>query len=198
MKTIVKNLKSLFVGLIVGLPIISFASGDISVVEVRDEVEMEKIKVEVPQLFDLDVSITDTEGRILYSETLDKGSKRAIVYNLSKLDDGEYTFLSKAGHQEVTKILEVKDEQLKVVSKEIENKPIFNVKNDMVLINYLNDKNKDIKISLEDNISIYYTKEMGTDIDFRKAIDISKLSRGAYYVVLDIGDDQHTYHFDVF
>lgn len=198
MKSKVKNLRNLMAGILLGLPFISFASGDINVVAMEEKNEMEKIKVEIPELFDLNVSIIDNEGRVLYNETLKKGSKTALVYNLSQLEDGTYTFLSSGGHQEITKMIEVKDNRINVIDKVVKNKPIFILNDNLLKINYLNKNIDDIKISLNDEISVYYDKTIEDKLVFNKTIDISNLRKGNYYVSLNVGDDQHNFYFDVF
>ena len=198
MKTIENNLKRLFVAVLIGLPTMTFASGDISVVAEEKSNEMNKIQVEIPSTMDLDISIIDYKGRLIYSETIEKNSRPALLYNLSNLENGEYTFVTKAGHQTVVKNVEVRDKKIEVLDKKTEFKPVFLVENNMLKINYLNKSLEDVKITLEDGSKLYYDKKMKADMNFQKAVDISNLNRGTYYVSLEAGDEQHTFNFDVF
>ncbi len=197
MKTSKNNLKKLLSLILVGFPLLSFASGDINIVKEKDSGELKRIKIEIPELFDLDVTIYDEKGQTIYFNSFEKNSKSSQIFNFSQLENGEYTIISKGGFQTITKTLLVKDNNFEVLEKSVEISPLFELKNNLLTVNYLNKNKNDIIINIENNSNVIYSEKINGKLDFNKAIDVSNLSRGSYYISLNVNNKIHGYSFNI-
>ncbi|KAB1069127.1 hypothetical protein F6U93_05070 [Tamlana haliotis] len=141
------------------------------------------------------VSIKDTNGSVLYTETIETTGRYKKNFDLSFLPDGNYMF-------EVDKDLEVEEipftlnKGVAVFNKSQEKvvyKPFIRVSDDLVYINKLNLDNEDL------SVNIYFTKNNGLNSELvvseklssenkiEQVYKLADLGRGTYNVVLSSG-----------
>jgi hypothetical protein len=83
------------------------------------------------------------------------------------------------------------------LSKEVDYKPVFNIDDKILSVNYLNKGSEDIELIIEGKYSSYYQNDEGNEISFSKQLDISRLPRGEYYALMNVGGKQHYHKFKV-
>ncbi|MEE9463120.1 MAG: hypothetical protein V3V53_14870 [Bacteroidales bacterium] len=195
-----KTIKLLFVSAMVGISSFVFSGNalaffiDLKPVDIPDKAV---VRLEAPKNYTASIYIAGPEGDILLEEsiTLDEASTR--LYDFTNLDNGIYTFHSSDEQSTTTKRIKVEGSSIEILSKEVEYKPIFNINDKSLSVNYLNMGSEDIEFIIEGKYSSFYLVDEGNEIRFRKQFDISKLPRGEYYALMNVGNKQYYHKFNV-
>jgi hypothetical protein len=154
-----------------------------------------KVRVQVaePRLQDISVYVTNEDGNIIYQEDIRASTTYAKVYDLSKLDDGIYTFTSSGELITTTKEIKVEGSSTTELSREAEYQPYIYVKDNHLRVNYFNKNQEDIEFSIVSSKAIFHESKEGNDIAYGKLLDISNMPSGEYFARLKVGNKQY-YH----
>ncbi len=136
------------------------------------------------------ITIEDNNGNVMYSEKIEKPHANR-QYNLSKMNDGEYT-ISIENKQKVAvqKVKIKRDEILVEATIEETFKPIFITNGNVWAIQALSlAKNAVVKIYDEDNNIVFSEKIEKPTVE--RKYNVTKLSTGNYEIVYSISG--HTY-----
>jgi hypothetical protein len=137
------------------------------------------------------VRVIDSSGEVLYKESFN-GTYFYKMYDLMTLPNGDYYF--EVEGQTKIKLLPFKvNDQEVVFNNEVETvyfKPIVRQDGDFVHISKMALANESMKIYLYDNkYDKLYNEELSGELHFGKTLDVSKLEKGNYRLVL-ISDDR--------
>ena len=155
------------------------------------------VQVTAPENTAASVYIYDEDGTMLHADRINQKSSTTRIYDFTNLESGVYTFESRMDLMNVTKKIGVNDSKVEILSKEFEFKPVFMVKRDQLMVNFMNQEMAEIEFTLESSDEIYYTGNEGNDFNFQKTIDISKLWNGEYYATLKVGGQTYYHYFNV-
>jgi len=157
-----------------------------------------KVKVQVvePKLQDISVSVANVEGKIIYQEDIRANTTYGKVYDLSKLEDGIYTFTSDGEHITTTKKIMVEGSSATEISKEATYRPVITLKDNYLRVHYFNKGQEDIKFSIEGSGDIFHESKGGNDIVYGKMLDVSKMPPGNYYAKLKVGNQEYYQSFE--
>jgi hypothetical protein len=139
-----------------------------------------------------EISIISEEGTIVYfkqSKKVTTGYKK--VFDLSQLEDGTYTVQLKAGTATVKRELEINDGTILVTAQITELDPFFVFDNDVVKVSYLNFEEKDVAVSVFNKGQLIYTSNLGNEFTIHRGINLSKLERGNYNIMLANADNKY-------
>lgn len=195
-----KTIKLLFISAIVGISSFVFSGNasaffiDLVPVDIPDKAV---VRLVAPKNYTASIYIAGPKGDLLLEEsiTLDEASTR--LYDFTNLDNGIYTFHSSDEQSTTTKRIKVEGSSIEILSKEVEFKPIFNINDKSLSVSYLNNGSEDIEFIIEDKYSSFYQIDEGNEISFSKQLDISRLPRGEYYALMNVGGKQHYHNFKV-
>jgi hypothetical protein len=195
-----KTIKLLFVSAIVGISSFIFSGNvhaffiDLVPVDIPDKAVVKLVSPNNQTAF---IYIAGPEGDFLLREsiTLDEASRR--LYDFTNLENGIYTFYSSDEQSTTTKKFKVEGSSVEILSKEVEYKPIFNIKGKHLTVNYFNKEMEDVEFIIEGRNLYFRQDEDGNAISFQKQFDISKLLRGEYYASMKVGRNQYYHKFNV-
>ena len=193
-----KTLKSKVILAAIGFSTIFFTSNAYAFFNVVPMNHSEKaiVKVEAPVNEDTYVVVNDSKGNTLHKESIKAGNMYAKYFNFSELDNGIYTFYSEIEHSTMIKKIKVENSNVKVISKEVEFRPVFKIQGDNLMVNYLNTGAKDIEFTIETDDAVYYNGEEGSSAAFHKNFNIEQLPRDTYYASLKTGGSTFRYTFE--
>jgi hypothetical protein len=147
---------------------------------------------------DLTVSIQDEQDHVLMTKTY-KSSKafKACKFDLSALNRGQYkiyiTDTEKSYKQKFTIL-----RQEIFISPEVETymKPTFKLNEKQLHVNFMTfGLTSTVKILNSTNETIYETET--AEQSFDKILNLTKLGRGSFTVVVTVGNDQYWHSFDL-
>jgi len=195
-----KTIKSLFVVAVFSLSTICFAGNGDTFLEVIPLNKMDKanVQVVVPNNQRTFIYITDPESRVILQETIKKGSSTAKIYDFSNVDDGIYTLNSKTDQANVTKTIMVENSSIKVISSEVEYKPAFIIKENSLLVNYLNLEQEEIEMVIYNSYNTeFYKSTEGNSQVFQKKFDVSNMERGEYFAMIKVSGKNYIHSFNI-
>ena len=160
--------------------------------EKKAVVELESLKS-----IDVGIMVTDDKGRVLYEETIQSQKPYGRVYDFTALSDGIYTITSNDDYIRTTSQVEVQHAVVEVLSNEVEYKPVFQTRENSLLVNYFNSDARDITFTIENDYGVLYESTEGNNHSFQKRVNIRKMMPGRYYAKVDIGDRSYSYDFYV-
>lgn len=176
------------------------AVGDVKIAPISGS---KKARVYVAATQDANVRLTvlNQDGaEYLYSESLDEvndGSAYNKVYDFELLTEGNYKIVTESDYKIVEKDISVTDEGISVVGEKEKFKPSFNIKDDNLIVSYLNIEGNDVNVSFSDKYDVFFYDEKVQDLNFMKAYNIENLVKGEYVVSLNSGDQSYSYFFEV-
>lgn len=191
MKTIIRfSLLSVFVLFSVA----AFATGNFRVnVTTSDEANA---LVEISNDTDLryEIKIFNSEGdRVYQHKTKNASSEFAQSLDLSSLDYGWYKMEVTTDGAKYDKRLIVNRSGVQLASSVKKTEPYFGMKNNMVTLSHLNHGQDDLSVHIYENGRLLWEKPLDNRFVLNYGVDISKLSRGNYQVVLVSGNDAYEY-----
>jgi len=141
------------------------------------------------------LKIIDENQNIIFSEkiSVDSYTKK---FDLDKLENGSYLFELDDSLRTLIYTISVENEEVKIL-KRIENtKPVFRKKGAMLFINLLNLDGKDVKIKVFDSENrTLYKEVIENEIIVTKAFNFKTAYEGRYTVV--VKDGENTYYEDI-
>ncbi len=191
-----KTINSLIAVAVLGLSTILFAGNAYAFLEVTPLNMMDKAVVKV--VFPNDQNsfiIADSEGKIILRETIKKGSSTAKIYNFSNVDDGIYTLYSTIEYGIATTKIMVKNSSIEVISNEVDYKPVFIIKDNHLLVNYLNLEQEEIEMVIYNSNAELYRSTEGNSQVYQKKFHFSHHERGEYFATITVGRKNYTHSF---
>jgi hypothetical protein len=141
-----------------------------------------------------EINISDSNGNMIYSyETKDSKANFNQTLDFSKLEHGLYKMNVKMDGAEYEKSISVNKSGVSVEKSTKKTDPIFQLKNNVITVSHLNHSNEKVSVYLYQNGGLVWEKELENKFAINKGIDISKLDRGNYNLVLLSGDDIYEY-----
>lgn len=184
--------------LIIGLTFNTYAIKDTTSTEDKslEKKSAELMKINVPSNMDTYVSILNKEGSMIYSDKILKNNNDFRKYDFSKVKDGKYTFMTDTEYKSIEKTVLVKNNKLKLVNEKVNYRPVFNIKGDILSVNYMNSKESDIHISITGSSLYHYEDFAGNNMMFGKRFNLKKLPEGEYSITLRAGWKTFNYNFN--
>ena len=194
-----KTINSFIAAVALGLGTVIFAGNANAFFDVvpMNVTEKALVKLVVPKNHQTYVYITSPAGDILHEETMSNYNPSMRVFDLSNLEDGIYTFHSSSDQVDVTKKVMVDDASVKILSKDVEYKPVFSIQDDKLSINYLNLGQEEIELSIDNALYDFLSSTEGNPLSFNKVLDISQMFNGEYRAEIKVGDKVYAHYFRV-
>jgi hypothetical protein len=139
-----------------------------------------------------EMSIISEEGRIVYF----KKSKKEMasyrqIFDLSQLEDGTYQVKLKVGSVTVKRGLNIDDGAISVDEQRTTLAPYFCFDNDLLKVSYLNFSKEDVKVKIYNDTELIHTSKLGNEFTIHSGLDLSKLAKGDYNVLLANADEKY-------
>lgn len=139
---------------------------------------------------DIQVSIKDNKGFKLYTKKF-QASYVSKKFDLRTLETGDYIIEIKGQTKIIVMPFTVEENHVKINSKyeTVFYKPIVRLENDDVFISVLAGDNESSEIALYDEYdNLLYSEEIVGKVNLRRKLNISKLVKGEYRLVMKRGN----------
>ena len=157
-----------------------------------------KVTVQVlePRLQDISVQVADAEGKVFYQEDIRARTTYGKVYDLSRLEDGVYTFTSDGEYISTTKKIKVEGSTAREISSEATYKPVITMKGDYLKVHYFNKGKEDIEFTIEGSGEIFHESDGGNEVVYGEMLDVSRMPSGNYFARLKVGNKEFYHSFE--
>jgi hypothetical protein len=143
-----------------------------------------------------ELTIANEDGQVVYSSQPRKtGTNLVKIFNLSNLENGNYTFKFKNGTSTVKREVLIENGNVSVQPLVTEYAPVFAFDKNILKVSYMNYLNKNVVLYVYDDEDLIFKSSLGKDFSMQRGFDFSKLERGEYNVVLASADEKYAYSF---
>ncbi len=179
--------KYLFAALLVFVVIFAGYSTELpkmSITPVDNQKAVIAFESKIPTLFE--ITIRKANSDIVYYKNVDN---HTTVYNevfdFSGFAKGKYCVSVNYGNQSVNREVTVSKNNFRVSNSEMLFEPYFHFKHDKLNVSFLNISGEKVKIELYRNNDLLSSVDCGGEICIQKSLDLRKLEKGNYKVVLN-------------
>ncbi|HYQ58132.1 MAG TPA: T9SS type A sorting domain-containing protein [Draconibacterium sp.] len=179
-------MKTLFVGLVATcLVSVAGATGNLKVDMAANETDVTVVEISTNQMVNYEIELFNELGdRVYEMKTEIPRSELKKKYDFSDLENGNYWYYVRTDKEQIRKKLAIEYGNVAVMEIRKTADPYFIRDGDMIKLSYLNFENEPIKLYVYDNYNLLEEVSLGEDLAINKAIDLSKLDRGEYNIVL--------------
>jgi hypothetical protein len=191
MKTIISI--SFLVGSLLS-SLMTFATGNFTVnlSPTNENKAVLEINTNVARTFD--VSIRNNSGELIQSftteETSDDFNK---TIDFSNLRYGTYQLSVEVEGSSSEQLISIGKNGIEVLNETRVTAPYFTMKNDLLVLSFLNHQSDDATLYIYEGSSLVYQHEIGNSFVTHKGFDVSGLDNADYMVVLASGDNYYRY-----
>ena len=171
-----------------------FASGNLKVNILPASTKKAVIAVSTCCNSNFSISVENEEGRIVYSkENLEPIEDYRTEFDFSVLEDGKYKL--KVVSQDITteRAFRKTDEGIIVGKEKTIIKPFFGYNDGILRCTYLNFRKENLTLYFLKKNHLLYTKKLGKTFNVTEGMNLSRLGRGNYEVILLAGDRQYSF-----
>ncbi|MGB7393362.1 MAG: hypothetical protein WA913_03110 [Pricia sp.] len=138
------------------------------------------------------IKLVDADNHVIYSESIANASY-AKKFDLKALNNGLYYFTSENSLKTVVYTVKVAGDDVTIIEKRENAKPVFRKKSGMVYLNLLNLGLKDVEISVYDSSNrLVFSEKRENEMIIEKSFNFKKAYKDSYTVV--VKDDNDTYY----
>ncbi len=144
------------------------------------------------------ISIENENGEVVYYKETDGIAKDyRKVFDFSKLDKGDYKLSVSIDGSNTERSFSIDNKKIAVGKEKVHVEPFFGYKNGVLKLSYLNFTQESLSLNLYDGKDLVYSKEMGDRFNVNEGLNLSKLEKGAYSVILSSGSKNYSYSLNV-
>lgn len=133
----------------------------------------------------LEITLTNCHGDILYfKRTKQRYSEYQKIFDFSELGDGNYCVSVNYGNQSVNRDVNIVDDKIAVGPAQQLFEPSFKLDGDMLGISFLNSPQKPVFVNVYQDGKFVNGMKLGKDLCIQKRLDLSRLKKGEYEIVL--------------
>ena len=142
------------------------------------------------------LSIKNEECTIVYSLEIKNSGNYSSVFDLSKLEEGNYTTELEKDYEIIIKSFSVLNGDITFGKEQLIFKPVIRAKNNFVLISKLSFEKEPVKISLYYNSDLIFSETLNSSGSLLKRIyKLSEKEEGSYRVVMHCDNKYYTKNF---
>ncbi len=143
------------------------------------------------------LQIVDINNVLIYSDRIDSKSIYSKKFSLENVPSGTYFLSFDDVSKKTVFTIEVSEMEIKVLNKEEKLKPVYNYKNGKLVLNFLNLKKKDVKITIVDSEGRTVFEEVLSDEKhIGKVFNFTKAYTDTYTVI--VKDENNRYFKNIF
>ncbi len=175
-----------------------FATGNlkVNIIPMKDEKAVVAISALSNTSFKM--TLTNNEGHVVYYlENSEQSNNYKKVYNFSDLDDGYYKLTVVSEGMTSERPFRKFRGVIKVGEERTTLKPFFAYEDGRLKFSYLNFPKDDLNLYFYKKNELIYTQNIGREFNISKALNLTKLDRGNYEVVLATKDEVFSYPINI-
>jgi hypothetical protein len=144
------------------------------------------------------LSIKDESGTIMYSQEIKKSGTYSQIFDLSKLEKGNYTTELEKDFEIIIKYFSVLDGKISFKDEKTIFKPVIRIKDNLILISKMNFEKEPLKIVLYYNDEIILSENTTDSGDIiNRVYRVSKKIRGDYKVIVNTDNRSYKKDFNI-
>jgi len=144
------------------------------------------------------ISIANENGEVVYYKETDADAKDyRKVFDFSNLEKGEYKLLVAIDGMSSERSFTIENKNIAVGKEKSLLEPYFSYKDGVLKLSYLNFSEENLSLNFYDKNDLVYSKKIGNKFNVLEGFDLSKLSKGAYAVVLSGDSENFSYNVNV-
>ncbi len=191
MKTIKLSLAAVL--FIVAIAATAVERPKVNILPLKDEQALITVVNEKAAYFELGIYTANGE-MVYYKQTNEQLKDYSKVYDFKNLAKGKYVLSLRINDTQVTNDFEVSGNQVKIGQKKITYDPYFSFENNELKLSYLNFEQQNLKLYIYGRNGLVYEKSLGRDFSIIKGLDLSKLEKGSYNIVLNTPGKEFSYN----
>lgn len=137
---------------------------------------------------------SEKRGSVYYNKTLVSPHNFAKIFDLTNLEDGQYTLKIKSRNTVVNHHFEIIDGKIKVNNK-VNTKPKFNSQGNKALLELNNDTKLSYSLSVFDENGEVLFNSIEDDVLIRKVFDFSTIANGEYTIMASSNKNNYTFSY---
>ena len=141
-----------------------------------------------------EISVSDMDGEVLYyREARAEQLESRKIFDFSKSEPGVYKMKVKFDGGSNEQLVTVTKAGVEVGETIRKAEPVFSYNDNLLMLSFLNQNKKEMTFNLYSGGSLIYEKKFNDSSSLNKKFDLSKLDKGDYQVVFNVGDDNYDY-----
>lgn len=133
----------------------------------------------------LEITLTNSEGEILYfKRTKQRYSEYKKIFDFSELGEGKYCVCVNFGNQSINRKINVQKEGIEVGQAQRLYEPYFCLKDRMLSVSFFNCPCEPVYVNIYHHGRHIKGINLGKEMTVQKYLDLSRLKKGEYEVVL--------------
>ncbi|SHF44306.1 hypothetical protein SAMN05444274_105239 [Mariniphaga anaerophila] len=163
-----------------------------NVIPVQDDKALIAFETLSPANFEL--LIKNDRGEILFSKKSDSPVQEfRTVFDLKFLENGNYKVCLCHGNCRLAREITISDTHLAVGSETRAYCPYYAFEDNLLKVSYLNNFQKNVFLNIYRDGKFVTGKKLGKEVFIQKALDLSKLEKGTYEVVLSNNNNDYEF-----
>jgi hypothetical protein len=144
------------------------------------------------------MTLTDENNRVVhYVENTEESNNYNKVYNFSALEDGDYRLTVVSEGMTTERSFRKSRGAIKVGEERTILEPFFAYEDGHLKISYLNFPKDDLNLYFYKKNELIYTRNIGREFNVSKALNLTKLGRGNYEVMLATKNEVFSYPINI-
>ncbi len=166
----------------------------VSLVSIADKKVAVSVQTEENEIYRL--KLKDEHGQILHESKTDKSGKFQKVFDLAKLEDGNYVISVNNADLKAERQFSISNGSIIVGDFHYAAAPVFTYRDNVLRVAYLNYENEPVTITVyNESDNVVYSKEINKNFAVNEGIDFKKVHRGNYQVIF--GNDNNNYSYSI-
>ncbi len=138
-----------------------------------------------PEAATLEVTLTDCNGTVLYfKRTSSQTEELNEVFDFSNFNNGSYCMSVNYGNRSISRNLSINEEKIEVGAPLRCYEPYFRLEDKKLSISLFNRPQKQVFVNIYQNGNHVDGFKLGKDLAIQKCLDLSRLNKGKYEVVV--------------
>lgn len=180
--------------LVLFIVVIGFATDFPKMNVIPVEAEKALVAFKSTEATPLEITLSNCEGEIIYFKRTQKRHKEYNkVFDFSELGKGNYCVCVNFGNRSISRNFTVNKENILVGAPQRLYEPYFCLKDDKLNVSFFNCPQKAVYVNIYRNGKHIEAINLGKDLAIQKRLDLSRLKKGEYEIVLSDLFKDHKY-----
>jgi hypothetical protein len=164
-----------------------------NVIPVEQEKALVAFEAGAPAVFELPVT-TDKGETVYYKKSEKPVDSYRMVFNFRDFENGTYNVSLDYNNCKISREVLISNHRCMKIGEEIRSfGPFYKYEDNYLKISYLNQAQKNMHVNIYRNGQFVTGKKLGKDLCIHKMLDLSKLEKGTYEVVLSNRNNEYPF-----
>jgi hypothetical protein len=181
------------VTLVLAISVTAADKPKMNTIPISSEKAVIAISNQSPAIFE--ISIKSENGELVYfDKTENMASDFRKIFNFSNISDGDYKLTVNVDNKSLTKNLNISVNGISPGEIKLTYDPFFSFQDNSLKYSYINSDQNRLKLYIYSNNDMIYSKNLGNNVSVTGGLDLTRLEKGNYRVVLNSGDQNYAFN----